>query len=290
MTRIPLLIVLLCTTIPLFLTYYAYRLLPLSDIYAISMCSPALVPVLTYWSLRESGITAINIGALIMAMAGALIAIRPAFLFDPYAPLVENDRTLGFMMVITGIIVAIPSHVYTQSLKTIPVSVIGAWQALIVITVCACAMPFVNDKVSMPVDTYTWFILFGQVQGYQSPGWLDLVRCTLIVMGFVWDITNVQDTNCVHLNERKFKCNEENCGKNFRQKSDLIRHKRIHSGEKPFVCNFNDCNKMFTRNTELKIHLRRHMNIKSHKCIHNNCNQQFVSSSALHQHLRYNHI
>ncbi|CAG2102344.1 unnamed protein product [Medioppia subpectinata] len=32
-----------------------------------------------------------------------------------------------------------------------------------------------------------------------------------------------------------FKCNEENCGKRFNNKVNLIDHKRIHSGEKPFT-------------------------------------------------------
>ncbi|CAG2103194.1 unnamed protein product, partial [Medioppia subpectinata] len=40
--------------------------------------------------------------------------------------------------------------------------------------------------------------------------------------------------SCVHLNERKFKCNEENCDKKFNTKYKLNSHKRIHSGEKPY--------------------------------------------------------
>ncbi|CAG2115524.1 unnamed protein product, partial [Medioppia subpectinata] len=71
--------------------------------------------------------------------------------------------------------------------------------------------------------------------------------------------------NCVHLNERKFKCNEENCGKKFITNQNLIRHKIIHSGEKHFVCHFNDCNKSFSEKCHLKEHMKRHLNIKSHK-------------------------
>ncbi|CAG2122382.1 unnamed protein product, partial [Medioppia subpectinata] len=65
---------------------------------------------------------------------------------------------------------------------------------------------------------------------------------------------------CVHLNERKFKCNEENCGKNFSLIQSLIHHKRIHSGEKPFICDFIDCNKSF----------RKRSNLMDHKIIHSN--------------------
>ncbi|CAG2116856.1 unnamed protein product [Medioppia subpectinata] len=63
---------------------------------------------------------------------------------------------------------------------------------------------------------------------------------------------------CVHLNERKFKCNEENCGKKFKRKYNLIQHKLLHSGEKQFVCHLNDCNKSFAQIWTLKYHKRRY--------------------------------
>ncbi|CAG2112880.1 unnamed protein product, partial [Medioppia subpectinata] len=94
----------------------------------------------------------------------------------------------------------------------------------------------------------------------------------------------VQHKSCVHLNKRKFKCNEENCGKKFQTKQCLIHHKRIHSGEKPFVCYFNDCKKYFRTKYELTIHMRRHLNIKLHKCIHNNCNQRYKRWAHLNRH------
>ena len=43
-----------------------------------------------------------------------------------------------------------------------------------------------------------------------------------------------------HAGERPFKC--EDCGKEFKSKSELTVHLRIHTGEKPFHCEI--CGKM----------------------------------------------
>ncbi|CAG2171403.1 unnamed protein product [Oppiella nova] len=65
----------------------------------------------------------------------------------------------------------------------------------------------------------------------------------------------------------KYKCNEENCGKCFNQRTDLNDHKqRVHCDEKPFVCHFNDCHKSF----KTKANLRRHVVVGHRQSMCNN--------------------
>ncbi|CAG2116157.1 unnamed protein product, partial [Medioppia subpectinata] len=64
--------------------------------------------------------------------------------------------------------------------------------------------------------------------------------------------------SCVHLNEKKFKCNEENCGKSFLSIHYLIQHQSRHSSDKPFVCDINNCNKSYKRKCYLTEHMKTH--------------------------------
>ena len=52
-----------------------------------------------------------------------------------------------------------------------------------------------------------------------------------------------------------FECQWEGCGKRFRDKHILMRHKGIHSGEKPFQCEF--CEKAFRQKSNLEDHCLR---------------------------------
>ena len=66
----------------------------------------------------------------------------------------------------------------------------------------------------------------------------------------------------IHLNERKFKCEE--CGVAFMQKEFLARHKLTHSGEVPFRCDM--CGRAFRQLVNLKQHtLRKHFNNNNNK-------------------------
>ena len=61
----------------------------------------------------------------------------------------------------------------------------------------------------------------------------------------------------VHLNEKKFECNE--CQNKFYTKVILENHKRSHSGEKPFVCDDNNCDKRLKQKSQLNYHMKIHL-------------------------------
>ena len=124
---------------------------------------------------------------------------------------------------------------------------------------------------------------------------------------------------CVHSNDRPFVCNQINCNKKFKSKSEVIQHnlthssvksfgcnkcdKRfktnyelnnhknlVHSSIRPFVCSQSDCNKSFKLKRCLYVHkMRFHSDIKRHKCFHKNCEKSFVTIHELKQHIGFKH-
>ncbi|ELK34659.1 Zinc finger protein 75A [Myotis davidii] len=80
--------------------------------------------------------------------------------------------------------------------------------------------------------------------------------------------------------EKPFKCQE--CGKNFRVSSDLIKHQRVHTEEKPYKCP--QCDKRFRWSSDLNKHLTTHQGIKPYKCSW--CGKSFSQNTNLHTHQR----
>ncbi|XP_045534018.1 uncharacterized protein LOC106709553 [Papilio machaon] len=85
----------------------------------------------------------------------------------------------------------------------------------------------------------------------------------------------------VHSGDRPCACDE--CGRNFRQWSDLKYHKAsIHSDQKNFKCEF--CDKEFARRYSLNVHRRIHTGERNYKCDY--CNKTFRASSYRLSHMR----
>jgi len=66
--------------------------------------------------------------------------------------------------------------------------------------------------------------------------------------------------------EGKFRCQETNCGRQFKRMEHLKRHKAVHTGDRPYGCGF--CGKTFSREDNLKLHHRTHQQEGSHNSMY----------------------
>ena len=92
---------------------------------------------------------------------------------------------------------------------------------------------FTGQKLSFPFNTITDCVIYPQ---YSKNNQVLLTNYVVSCFG----------TKMIH------SCDE--CGKKFRQKRDLTRHKFTHTGEKPFSCSY--CDKRFSRKDKLNLHVK----------------------------------
>ncbi|KAL6442982.1 hypothetical protein ACFW04_002762 [Cataglyphis niger] len=67
----------------------------------------------------------------------------------------------------------------------------------------------------------------------------------------------------LHIDERSYFCDWENCGKSFKRSDELRRHERIHTGEITHTCH--TCEKKFMRSDHFKKHIKTHEREKKYR-------------------------
>lgn len=92
--------------------------------------------------------------------------------------------------------------------------------------------------------------------------------------------TSTTATEATPSDSRQFPC--PTCGKDFKQKSTMLQHKRIHNDARPFGCT--ECGKRFRQQSHLSQHLRIHTNEKPFACPY--CASCFRQRAILNQHVR----
>lgn len=75
--------------------------------------------------------------------------------------------------------------------------------------------------------------------------------------------------------EKPYEC--DICGKKFKYRNQIPKHRRAHTGEKPYQCT--TCEKRFTSNIHLTRHIRTHTGERPYKCT--TCDKAFTQFGHL---------
>lgn len=76
-----------------------------------------------------------------------------------------------------------------------------------------------------------------------------------------------------------FKCDETNCGKEFRKLNNFNDHIRVHTNERPFKCHYPSCSLSFTQRGNLIKHIEIHEGVKRYSCP--DCSKKFYTNFNL---------
>lgn len=75
------------------------------------------------------------------------------------------------------------------------------------------------------------------------------------------DQLNTSDSTVENLKSKGDRVTCSVCGKHFNHLSNLVRHLRIHQNLKPYVCDQENCGKTFRDSTALLVHKRSHSGV-----------------------------
>ena len=103
------------------------------------------------------------------------------------------------------------------------------------------------------------------------------------VCAFKSDMANHMEK---HKEDRPWVCTHDNCGKDFKRKSDLTAHEVVHRGEY-FICEFPGCTYKNVDPRLVKRHQRVHTKEAKVKC--KKCNRRFVFYQQMKRHLLNDH-
>jgi len=77
-----------------------------------------------------------------------------------------------------------------------------------------------------------------------------------------WKVDQDSVCVCVWPGEKPYEC--EICGKKFKYRNQIPKHRRMHTGERPYNCE--ECGKRFTSSIHLTRHTRTHTGERPYQC------------------------
>ncbi|CAG2115057.1 unnamed protein product, partial [Medioppia subpectinata] len=100
-------------------------------------------------------------------------------------------------------------------------------------------------------------------------------RCDRCAKKFNTNDILIQHYNEKHVMERKFKCPEPDCDRQYISYRLLRKHMVVHRGVRSHVCEWPGCEKAFFTSTNLKVHRDMHTDVRNFRCEYQFCGKTF---------------